>query len=972
MTDKHNNFHIFAAAALALCAALMAPAPARAEWDSTETLSVELNGITMKFGNVDGPTILVDGVPFCSYGRFYAVKPGWAERFYAYDDDPDFVRKASASLTSQTQTANARRVTVALRKRAGFEGTQTFEVRADRSVRISVDARLTSDIAINLENKLGSIYPSWVIGRPFTYVETSGRRGSGAVSIVAQPGDAARNTLASNLRELTLDTRMGPVSFFTTGTLPARLIDYRKNLWNDPKWMIWLGMFETPMKYGKPAHYEAEFRFPPHGVTGQPRPAEGMAYREERVEVDAKTAEVKGVIGADKLPDRIIPTPKKIQWKQENLDLTNGIVFLSEGGPDAADFEKEAGQAIIGKIGSLSGAAPVSQKDHTATVTVRLNPKAALPAPKSGGQSTAADETYRVAVSASGAVLEARTTEGLSNAVKTWRQLLRAEHGKAFARGVEITDWPTLPFRGIHFFSGKNARALQTRMVREILGALKINRLVYQCEYIKWQSHPEIHNAKYGMDKPDAQAVADEARRQHIEIIPLINTFGHCEWLLDNPAMRNYADNPENPYAYDATNPAIYRVCEDIYKEAIAMFRPRIMHIGHDEITVPGFPMRPAGKKDGATAMILRDIEHYRRFLAGFGVRSMIWGDMFLAPGESPDACNAPTASEAKRRRQGLARDIMFADWHYAPAAPDKYRSLGILCSEGFDTVACPWEAAENIMCFAKAAARERATPKRGEILGTLQTTWAGYSFNDYSLWEAPRQYAAYVLAAEAAWNGGGDNAKAAPFDYIEEFNRIWHNDLFPRDGADGWTVDLNEAANFDLKPSAKDEWLGFKTKTAMADFPSGRQALGRFVFDLPGTPDAPKAVLLAGRFNPPGQWPKRLTLNIGDKATTLTFAVAATLAAALKPAIAATEIVYDDGTKEHIQWEPGGTLCPLESDESHYLTPLIWHKDRALPVNVHAYIWKNPQPGKTLSKIVFDSAGQGSALMLFGVSGVK
>jgi len=56
--------------------------------------------------------------------------------------------------------------------------------------------------------------------------------------------------------------------------------------------------------------------------------------------------------------------------------------------------------------------------------------------------------------------------------------------------------------------------------------------------------------------------------------------------------------------------------------------------------------------------------------------------------------------------------------------------------------------------------------------------------------------------------------------------------------------------------------------------------------------------------------------------------------------------------------WEAGGTIRHLDSDESEYLTPLIWSKNRPLPVNVHAYIRKNPRPGKTISKLIFNSAG--------------
>ena len=220
----------------------------------------------------------------------------------------------------------------------------------------------------------------------------------------------------------------------------------------------------------------------------------------------------------------------------------------------------------------------------------------------------------------------------MANAAKTWRQLLRAGDGVARARGVRVDDWPAMPFRGVHIFTGKGAREMQLHMVREILGPLKINTLVYQCEFIKWACAPKLHHPKFGMEKADAQAVADEARRQHIEVVPLINTLGHSEWLVGRPAYLHLADDAAKPYTYDASNPEVYDLCGKVYSEAIEMFRPRVFNIGHDEIYAPTFPNKPATRAKGGEKVILEDIAHWHRFLAERGIRTMIWGDMFLAP----------------------------------------------------------------------------------------------------------------------------------------------------------------------------------------------------------------------------------------------------------------------------------------------------------------------------------------------------
>ena len=56
-----------------------------------------------------------------------------------------------------------------------------------------------------------------------------------------------------------------------------------------------------------------------------------------------------------------------------------------------------------------------------------------------------------------------KVTAGVSHGLNTLRQLLRQRDGKLYLRACSIEDWPSLSFRGIHFFTGKNAREIQTR-----------------------------------------------------------------------------------------------------------------------------------------------------------------------------------------------------------------------------------------------------------------------------------------------------------------------------------------------------------------------------------------------------------------------------------------------------------------------------------------------------------------------------
>ncbi len=85
-----------------------------------------------------------------------------------------------------------------------------------------------------------------------------------------------------------------------------------------------------------------------------------------------------------------------------------------------------------------------------------------------------------------------------------------------------------------------------------------MNTLIWECEYLKWDSHPEIHHSTYGMDKSDALQVIDAARDRFIEIIPLVQSLGHCEWIFANGQHLDRAEDPASAPAYCPTNPDTY------------------------------------------------------------------------------------------------------------------------------------------------------------------------------------------------------------------------------------------------------------------------------------------------------------------------------------------------------------------------------------------------------------------------------
>jgi hypothetical protein len=966
-------------ASTSLCAGLLVPLALihAAPGQSASGQSISVAGIEVRAGGKGTVQVIVDGATLSNESRLYCISPDWTRRYYGFEDDKDLI----PSVRTETTSAGAQRLILTLNGQgSGFHGTLTYEARPDRSLHIALDARIPVETTASVENRILTIPAAWLTGREIT-VQPADKSGpgltqkkttrdtvTGRAPLVAISDEVAGATLARGFSSLTLDTRLGPITVETSGTLPLSLVDYRRNKWAQGALYYWFGVLDFRLQADGTGQYSLTLRFPPPG-----KESTSQAAAVNSIKSNPR------VLAQDTPPDRILPTPKSIQWLDGLLPLPPAtlITYGTEGTvPTTATVaERLAAEGISDLLRESTGRqyriVPEGELSATAParIHIRLTELPDLPRVSS--------DRYRITFGHERIVsIEAPTTGGLRAAGFSLLQLLR--EGPALRR-ANVDDGATLPFRGIHFFTGRNAGKLQQRFLSKILGPLKINQLVWQVDYLQWDAFPAIHHKSYGMAKDDARIVRDTARRLGISIIPLLNTFGHSEWLLDNDALRHLADNPDNPYAYDPSNPQTIPTVEKIYAEALEFFQPTDFHIGHDEITNEDFPRREANRQVGVRKLILDSIHHWHGYLARRGIRTHLWGDMFIHASEASDAGFADSLEDARERRASLPPGVVIHDWHYGPDPVEKFTSLRVLNDAGLDTVAATWYDGRNIGRFATAATREAyrtdgRTSATGSTLGHLQTTWAGNSFDENSLENNPDQYAAYVLAAEASWNGGFDDPKELPYDYRAEFSRLWNADLLPRHSAAGWTADLNPAANFDAVPRTRnDAWLGAPGSHGFNGLPTGEQRFGRWLFHIPGTAKQPKAVHFRSLFHD-GPGTTRLSIPLQRLTQTIQFAVAATFPGPQGEQIAHSIVHYVDGTSVTIPWKLGLTVFALDDDRETYQAPILWRRtgkaDEA-PRCIHGFIWINNRPESPIRTIETISDNKASGLLLFGISGI-
>jgi hypothetical protein len=382
-------------------------------------------------------------------------------------------------------------------------------------------------------------------------------------------------------------------------------------------------------------------------------------------------------------------------------------------------------------------------------------------------------EGYRLSVATNGIVLVAGTAQGAFYGLQTLAQLTETDGHTFTCPSVEVEDWPSLRFRGVHWFPSASGVPMYRHLIENVFSSFKFNHCVIQCEAARWDSHPEIAMTN-SISKADLRALVGLCRHRFLEPIPLVDVPGHVDWMFRHGQNLDLAEDAETPYACCVNNPRAIKMIEDVMTECIDVFHPQTFHIGHDEITLRGrFPSPdcPYCHAETATRLMAESANRLADWLAARGITTMIWGDMLLAPDEAADAANAKTVAEAKERRAAISQRITITDWHYIWNADD--RSLKALQADGFHTIAATWREPVNIFRFSKAAVATGSD-------GLLQTTWDGYFPDERELKRDLDQFTAYVIAADYAWSGRVDPPAKLGYAAQEVFLKAYAGQFAP------------------------------------------------------------------------------------------------------------------------------------------------------------------------------------------------
>jgi hexosaminidase len=263
------------------------------------------------------------------------------------------------------------------------------------------------------------------------------------------------------------------------------------------------------------------------------------------------------------------------------------------------------------------------------------------------------DEAHKIRISKAGIEIYANSEKGFFMALKTLEQMHEL-HGNKLPCGITY-DYPDIPIRAYHL--DLKAGFINISKLKEFIALLskwKINTLLIEYEdCFQYKSAP-------GICRPDAPSFEEWSefleycRSLYFDMIPLVQTHGHLEFLLKHKKYEGLREN-NNVNELCPSNPKAVRLVKEMLGEMIKLHaKDKYIHIGADETwnlcSCPRCAKRLG--KETKIDVFSRHVLAMADFVKSHDKKVMMWCDMFWRS-SSPEKVGM------------LPKDITLCEWIY-------------------------------------------------------------------------------------------------------------------------------------------------------------------------------------------------------------------------------------------------------------------------------------------------------------------
>jgi len=139
--------------------------------------------------------------------------------------------------------------------------------------------------------------------------------------------------------------------------------------------------------------------------------------------------------------------------------------------------------------------------------------------------------------------------------------------------------------------------------------------------------HIENGGGSY-LSQEKVKEICDYARARGLEPIPEVPSLSHADYLI--AGRKELAEFPFDPYPDTCcpSNPKYYELLFEVIDEVIEVFKPQVMHIGHDEYY--GFGVCDECRKKRRAELFAEDVTKMHDYLAKRSIRTMMWAEKLL------------------------------------------------------------------------------------------------------------------------------------------------------------------------------------------------------------------------------------------------------------------------------------------------------------------------------------------------------
>jgi hexosaminidase len=476
----------------------------------------------------------------------------------------------------------------------------------------------------------------------------------------------------------------------------------------------------------------------------------------------------------EKLPEPfiVIPQPKNVLLGKGHGPMYTGLTSMMLSGL------KE--RPVTGEL-----LAQLPQKSKVSTGTVLLVLDKALPDMPS-------EEGYILKVTSDRVEIRSKSEAGIFYGCQTLGQLMEdSRDHNAPMPACEITDYPALSYRAVHFDVKHHLDHIQYYYESiDRLARYKINAVVFEFEdKLRYRRQPLV-GAPQSISIDEMAALTLYARKRNIEITPLVQGLGHATFILKHEEYAGLRELSWNPWAFCPLNEGTYQVLFDLYRDAIdATPGSKYLHIGGDEIGNIGLCPRckPMADSKGMLSLSLYWLKRVCEFAEQNGRIPVFWDDMPLKEGgvyESTWSDEVTEQEAVKAWKEGtpkldqlqtdFPKNCVYMRWNYSMARqPGNILALDWYHSRGLKTMIATATNTEGGMLF-QPEIRDKGNASEGlptirsfiqlaaerKLEGMLCTAWDDKSPHMENYWRG------FIAAAEYSWSPEGRN--------LEEYDKAW------------------------------------------------------------------------------------------------------------------------------------------------------------------------------------------------------